>query len=107
MRKVLDGMHGVKHFLDDILVYSRTWEEHINLLRTVMERLRAGLTAKPAKCQLGMMTLEYLGHVIGGGELWPMHDKVKKITDASRPMTKKALRSLLGLSGYYIKFIPH
>lgn len=108
MRKVLDGLSGVKHFLDDILVYSRTWEEHVILLRTVMERLRqAGLTAKPSKCQLGMRTVEYLGHVIGGGELWPMQDKVKRITDAPRPLTKKALRSFLGLSGYYRKFIPH
>ncbi|KAK3890905.1 hypothetical protein Pcinc_005204 [Petrolisthes cinctipes] len=94
MRKVLDGMSGVKHFIDDILVYSRTREEHVVLLRTVMERLRqAGLTAKPSKCQLGVRTVEYLGHIVGGGELWPMQDKVKKIIDAPRPLTKKALRS--------------
>lgn len=54
-----------------------------------------------------METLNYLGHVIGRDRMWPMQQKVEDIASASRPTSKKALRSFLGLSGYYRKFIPH
>ena len=62
---MLKGLKGVKHFLDDILIYAKTWEEHLKILREVLSRLRAaGLTAKPSKCFIAMKTLTYLGHVI-------------------------------------------
>lgn len=108
MREVLDGLSGVKFFLDDILVHSNDWESHVVILEAVFQRLRdAGLTAKPSKCNIGMTKIDYLGHVVGQGCMWPMHDKVSKINNAPRPVTKKQLRSFLGLSGYYRKFIPH
>ena len=108
MRIVLGRMEGVHHFLDDILICSDTWVQHLNILREVLVKLQqAGLTAKPSKCHLGMETLEYLGHVLGRDCLGPMSSLVEKIQDAPRPRTKKELRSFLGLSGYYRKFIPH
>lgn len=108
MRVVLNGLSGVQFFLDDILVHSKSWEEHLVSLGEVFKRLRdAGLKARPSKCTIGMTKIEYLGHVVGQGCAWPMHDKVSKIKNAPRPVTKKQLRSFLGLSGYYRKFIPH
>lgn len=101
-------MAGVHHFLDDILIASETWIEHLQILREVLNRLKnAGLTARPSKCHIGMFSLDYLGHTTSGETIFPMADKVKKIENAPIPTTKKELRSFLGLSGYYRKFIPH
>ena len=56
------------NYIDDVLVFSDTSEEHVKDLERVLEELREhGLTAKPPKCQLGMTYVEYLGHVIGSG----------------------------------------
>lgn len=108
MRLIFQGMIGVHHFLDDILVYSSTWDEHLIILRSVLEKLQqAGLTARPSKCHIGMFQLEYLGYIVGEGGMKPQEDKVEKILSAARPTTKKELRSFLGLSGYYRRFIPH
>ena len=108
MRKVLQGMRGVGHFLDDILIYSSSWDDHVKQLKGVLERLQgAGLTARPSKCYIGMQRLDYLGHVIGKDVVQPQPGKVEKLRNAVRPTTKKELRSFLGFSGYYRSFIPH
>ena len=58
--------------MDDVVVYSDRWEDHVRHLREVLERLRAaGLTAKPSKCQLGMSHCYYLGYMVGGGQARP------------------------------------
>ncbi|KAK7912657.1 hypothetical protein WMY93_012868 [Mugilogobius chulae] len=62
-------------YLDDIVIYSSSWKEHMDHLRTVLNHLQAaGLTVNPAKCVFGASQTEYLGHVIGGGELRPQTD---------------------------------
>ena len=69
MDKVMRGIEMyVGVYMDDVVVYSDRWEDHVRHLREVLERLRAaGLTAKPSKCQLGMSHCYYLGYMIGGG----------------------------------------
>lgn len=55
-------------YMDDVVVFSSLWEDHLNHLATVFDKLeKAGLTAKLAKCQLGMQQCTYLGHVVGRG----------------------------------------
>ena len=55
-------------YIDDVLIYSSSWDEHLVHIRGVLEALReAGLTAKPSKCVWGARSLEYLGHEIGDG----------------------------------------
>ena len=94
-------------YLDDVVVFSVTWEEHMQHVEAVLTRLReAGLTAKPRKCQFGMAQCVYLGHVVGGGRVWVEESKVGAIQRMPRPQTKKDVRAFLGLSGYYRKFIP-
>ena len=108
MRMMLRGMSNVCNFIDDILVHTKTWEEHINTLDGLFNRLEQfGITARPTKCLVGFNKLEYLGHIIGQGQLEPLPDKLEKIKDALKPKTKKQLRSFLGLTGYYRKFIPN
>ena len=109
MRKVLKGLDSVDSFVDDILVFTFTWEEHIASLQDVLGRLRlASLTAKPSKCSIGYCNLECLGHVIGeASTLRPAQDKIEAVQRAERPTTKKQVRSFLGVVGFYRKFIPN
>lgn len=108
MRRVLSGVEQTDNFIDDILVYTMTFEQHLKVLEKVFQRLRdAGLTAKPSKCSFVYSNLNCLGHVVGNEQLKPDFDKVLVIKNAPRPSTKKQLRSFLGLVGFYRKFVPN
>ena len=94
-------------YIDDIVIFSRSWEEHLRHLQEVFHRLQqAGLTVKLKKCQFGKKRVHYLGHVIGGGEIQPDPGKVAAVKDYPVPVTKKDVRAFLGLVGYYRRFIP-
>lgn len=108
MRTLLKGLDHVDNYIDDILIHAQAWEVHMAVLTELMSRLRkSGLTARPSKCSVGNQTVEFLGHVIGQGKLTPQLNKIEKIKNASPPVTKKQLRSFLGLAGYYRKFVPN
>ena len=90
MRKLLENMNNLDNFIDDILVFTMTWPEHITVLEELCHRLKnAGLTAKPSKCFIGFESLECLGHVLGHDRFQPHPDKVKAVEDAPRPATKR------------------
>ena len=73
----------------------------------VFQRIQeAGLTVKLAKCQFGMAQCIYLGHVVGSGEVRPDTTKVEAVKQFPVPITKKNVRTFLGLTGYYRWFIP-
>ena len=94
--------------IDDILIYSTTWEEHLRTLTELFRRLRAAkLTARPSKCFIGQTSVEFLGHVIEHGQVRPRPEKLKAIQEVSQPQTKRELRSFLGMANYYRKFIPN
>ena len=108
MRQVLKGLKNVDNYIDDILIHTPTFEEHIETLVEVLKRLReANLTAKPSKCFIAYFELEFLGHVIGKGQSKPRPTKVDAVVNAPRPETKSQLRSYLGLTGYYRAYIPN
>ena len=109
MRKLLGPLNrkDVHHFMDDILIATETWEQHIEAVRAVLKRLQeANLAAKPSKCFFGFDQLSYLGHEIGNGKKWPEDDKVNRIREAKPPETKKELRAYLGTTGFYRQYIP-
>ncbi|XP_069993534.1 uncharacterized protein [Penaeus vannamei] len=108
MRQVLQGVKGVEAFIDDILVHSSTFEEHLKILEEVFQRLQcANMTVNPSKCEIGFKEVQYLGHTLGEGRCSCQNDKIKNIKDAPRPTTKKQVRSFLGLTGYYRSFVPN
>ncbi|XP_076461774.1 uncharacterized protein LOC143294228 [Babylonia areolata] len=97
----------IDNFIDDVLVATETKEEHLQTLRKLFLRLReCHVLARPSKCELGCQEVEYLGHRVGDGKIQPTLEKMQKIREAPRPVTKKEVRSFLGLVGYYRKFIP-
>ena len=93
-------------YLDDIVIRSTSWEEHLQHIRRVMERLKqAQLTVNLSKCQFARNHCTYLGHEIGQGVVKPEESKIYAIRNMPRPSTKKELRSFLGLTGYYRRFV--
>ena len=95
-------------YVDDLTVFSMTWEDHLVHLQDMLERFRnAGLTVKPKKCRFGMEETEYLGHVVGNGMVKPCQSKTEAVKQFPVPETKKQVRSFLGLAGYYRKFIKN
>ena len=93
-------------YLDDILVYSRAFEDHLCHLRQVFDRLRhANLKLKPSKCKFACPQVKYLGHVVSPEGITPDDDKVSAVRDFPCPHNVKTVRSFLGLANYYRRFI--
>ena len=109
MDSVIRGLEShVAVYLDDVVVFSETWENHLSHIRGVLQRLRKyNLTAKPKKCQFGMHECIYLGHIVGNGQVKPDPNKLAAVKDYPIPKTKKEVRCYLGLTGYYRKFIAN
>ena len=96
-----------KNYVDDVVVFSRSWEEHLSHLRAVIVCLgEAGFTIKIRKCSFGRKSLLYLGHKIGCGSLSVPEHRVEALRSFAQPVTKKQLRSFLGSMSYYRQFIP-
>ena len=93
-------------YIDDIVVFSMSGAEHVDHLRRVLGALReSGLTIKMDKCEFGKTQLEYLGHLIGNGELAVPRHRATAMAEFKLPRTKKQLRSFLGAALYYRRFI--
>jgi hypothetical protein len=100
--------HGVLVFMDDILVYTATLEEHHKLLRQVLQILQENqLLIKRTKCTFARSQIEYLGHVISGGGVATDPAKVEAVRTWPVPRNLKDIRGFLGLTGYYRKFIKN
>ena len=99
---------SVLTYLDDVVVYSSTPEEHLKDLEKVLVKLgKAGLKVKLSKCQFFRQKLSFLGHVISGEGIAVMEDKISKIRDYPAPLNVKSLKRFLGLCGYYRPFISN
>jgi hypothetical protein len=93
-------------FLDDILVFSRTKEEHIDHVRKVLMRLREHkLYAKLSKCEFFRSEVEFLGHRLSGDGLSVSQDKVDSVQRWPIPRSVHDVRSFLGLAGFYRQFV--
>ena len=93
-------------YLDDIVVYSHTLEEHIHHLKQVFQVLRENeLYIKLEKCSFGQREVEFLGHRIRDGKLMMDGAKVKAVQEWEPPTKVPELRSFLGLVNYYRRFI--
>jgi hypothetical protein len=94
-------------FIDDILIYSKTLEDHIKHLHVILQRLRDHhLYAKFSKCEFWLDTVKFLGHTISGDGISVDPSKVQEVMDWKPPTSVHQIRSFLGLAGYYRRFIP-
>lgn len=93
-------------YIDDIIIYSRSFEEHLQHLEDVFLRLRqANVKLKPSKCFFARNSVEYLGHVVSKDGIQPNPDKIRAVTGFPVPKNTKGVRSFLGLANYYRRFI--
>jgi hypothetical protein len=93
-------------YLDDILIYGKTWEEHNSRLEKVLTALvQAGLTLNPKKCVFGARSVKFLGHIVDVNGLQPNPKKVEAIRDFPRPGNATQLRGLIGMASFYRKFV--
>lgn len=92
-------------YIDDI-IYSDSFNEHVQHLQTVFDILRGHrLRASPKKAVFCKHTLDFLGHRIGSGTITPQQAKIEALRTYNRPATKKGIRSFIGATGFYRKFI--
>ena len=93
-------------YLDDIIIMSTTFEEHIERLDEVLNRLgQAGLKLKPSKCHMFQSEVAYLGHVVSASGVKPDPEKVERVQSWPTPSSVTEVRSFLGLCSYYRRFI--
>lgn len=98
---------GVLVYLDDILIYTRTMEEHVRLVRQVLTKLLdARLYVKLSKCEFHRTEIDYLGFRISGKGISMDPAKVAAVVDWQAPKTRKQLQSFLGFANFYRQFIP-
>ena len=107
MAKVLKGSMNSISYLDDILVFSKSFSQHLTALQDVFNRLRnANLKLKISKCEFLQKELPYLGHIITQQGLIPSPEKVSAIADMPTPKTVRDVRGFIGMCSYYRRYVP-
>ena len=94
-------------YLGDILIFSRSKEEHLEHLKKIFQKLREyRLKMKREKCDFFKKHLQYLGHLVSEEGFEPLLEKIKSIKNMPPPRTAKEVKQFLGFKGYYRKFVP-
>ena len=107
---VLTGLHWSQClvYLDDVIVFGRSFEEHQERLKTVLSRLKsAGLALKLSKCHWAKSEVKYLGHIINSRGVSPDPAKIEAVKNFPIPENRTDVRAFLGLASYYRRFIPN
>jgi len=108
MNKVLGDARGIfaEAYLDDIVIFSNSWVDHIKHINYIMEQLRrAGLTVNIDKCDFGKTKVKYLGFIITPEGVSTDPDKIDAVVRYPRPKSSKDIKKFLGLCGWYRHFI--
>lgn len=95
-------------YLDDVIIFSENWVDHLDHLRQVLSRIeKARLTLNVKKCVFANAEIDFLGHHLGLNQIRPRSQKVEVLLAFPQPKNKKQVQSLLGLAGYYRRYLPH
>ena len=107
MNQVLDNCSFAMTYLDDIIIFSETEEQHLAHIEEIFKWLEAAdLKMKRSKCDFFKKHIHYLGHLISADGIRPLKDKLDSIHDMPAPYNSKEVKQFLGLVGYYRKFVP-
>ena len=108
MNVLLAGLNGLSClvYLDDIIVFSKDFDQHCQDLRAVLDRLvDAQILLKPSKCRFGVRQVEYLGHIVSAVGISPDPRKIERLKNFPTPKSITDVRAFLGFAGYYRRFI--
>ncbi|XP_076057418.1 uncharacterized protein LOC143034959 [Oratosquilla oratoria] len=106
MNNLTETIPGCVTYLDDVVIYSNTWQEHLSRLVLFFDKLvSANLVLNLSKCDFVKAKVRYLGYVVGQGEVAPPHAKVEAILNIVTPKSKREVRCFLGTIAYYRMFI--
>jgi hypothetical protein len=106
MHRVLSGVDAAFPFVDDCLVGSPTWEQHLLDVRAVLERLQAaGLVLNGEKCIFAASEVKFLGHRVTSSGVSPLPEKVEAVRRHPRPGTVRQLQGFLGMLNFYRRFV--
>ena len=105
VNNVICGLDGCDAYIDDVIIYSDSWSDHLQRIRKFFDRLSKGkLTVNLAKTEFCHATVTFLGHLVGQGQVKPLEAKVNAISEFPVPKCKRQLMRFLGMAGYYRKF---
>ena len=108
MTGILKDFNFAIAYLDDIIIFSKTVEEHLSHIKQVFEKLwTAKLSMKLSKCHFFTKGIKYLGHILSTKGIWPLPSKTQAIQNMHPPKTPKQVYAFHGLVGYYRKFIQN
>ena len=105
---LIADIKGCEAYIDDVIIYSNTWEKHLQIMHKFFQRLsESNLTVNLSKSEFGCGHVTYLGHIVGQGKVKPIDAKVEAISAFPQPSSKKQVMRFLGMAGYYRKFCPN
>ena len=106
MNKVLNGLSFTLVYLDDVIIFSETAEQHLQYIHIVLTDLKqANPKLKKSKCAFFKKEPHYLGHLLTPNGIKPQREKIKAISQMKPTTNQKGAREFLGMVGYYRKFI--
>ncbi|XP_054864601.1 uncharacterized protein K02A2.6-like [Amphiprion ocellaris] len=107
MEHMIEGIEGVRVYVDDIILWGSTLEQHNERLNKVLQRVKQyGLKLNRAKCQFGVTEITFLGDKLTAEGIEPDKDKIRAILEMPRPEDKKGVLRVLGMINFIGKFIP-
>ena len=110
MAECFEGLHlqTCLIYLDDIIIFSSSFEEHLQRLAQVFQRIReSGQKLAPGKCSFFKERITFLGHVVSSSGIETDPEKIQKVLDWPQPKTPEEIRQFLGFAGYYRKFVKN
>ncbi len=108
MNKLTNGMSSVVTYTDDVVVFSRSWEEHlVNLQELFVKLQEAGLVVNLPKCEFSKGQVTYLGQQVGQGKVMPCRAKVEAIWDLPQLKNHREVLRVLGMCRFYRRFVPN
>lgn len=108
MEQIIEGLEGVRVYIDDIIIWGSTAEEHNERLCRVMERIQKyGLKLNKSKCEFGVEEILFLGDKLSARGVQPDQDKIHAIQNMPRPTDKTGVLRIMGMVNFIGKFIPN
>ena len=105
VNKLVRDIDGCEGYIDDVVIFSDNWSDHIRLIERFFQIMReAKLTINLMKSEFGKATVKYLGHIVGQGQVRPLDAKIQTVVKYPIPTSRKELARFLGMAGYYRNF---